>query len=345
MFKQLRRVGLRSGLTYQSLPFNFANSYRNNELRHTFKPNIERLNKLTGKRVIIMGHSLGNTSIKYQLSLLDQEFKDTHVKQWISVAPTLYGAMQATKVMIGGDDEYFFLNSLGFRMEASVRSFGSFPSLFELIARNMYAAHSDEPWFKWVLDQLKYENGEITKAEAGMYFWPEKDKLCTPDSFVDIPQKCISGLKDMRKSPSMEIEGKSFYFDNNEELIGQFELKDYSLDYFKFFKDKEFAKMENPGVPVFLVYSKSSLTESEIKYQGKISDYTDKNEFPKYEVVHGFGDATVAVNSSVIPGIKWSYEYQNRDPNDPKAKNLKVPILRFWYIQKRNCRSISLIGF
>ena len=148
MFNSLERIGYKKGLTYQTIPYNFVNSYRNNEMNVLFKSNIQRLYKLTGKKVIFMAHSLGNLNIKYQLSKLDYEFKEKYIKLWIGATPPFLGAMQATKVVLGGDNEYYFGNVVGFHFNASADSLGSMAVMYELMLKNMYTLYKDKKWFK-----------------------------------------------------------------------------------------------------------------------------------------------------------------------------------------------------
>ena len=262
-----------------------------------------------------MAHSLGNLNTLYQMSLLPQEFKDKHIKIWISATPPFLGAMQATKCILGGDDEYFFLGKIGFHFQASAKSLGSFPVMYELLQTNMYSMYENEPWFEWIQKRLDYEAGKVPFEDSGMLFWPTTEENCTPSSFIGKPEKCVSGLFDLRTMPSVTVEdGKRKYFlDDNEKLIGDWPLLDYSLKYYKMFKDPEFFKLKNPGIPVVLIYSKSNDTITQTNYKGKISDFTKANHFPAAQDVMGFGDGTVGSNSKLFPAIKWAYEFSHKE--------------------------------
>ena len=326
MFKALEAAGYKKGLTYQSLPYNYTKSYRGNELSKIFIPNLERLFNLTGKKVTIMAHSLGNLNILHQLSLLSQDYKDKYIKIWIAATPPFLGAMQATKCVLGGDDEYFFLGKIGFHFQASAQSLGSFPVMYELLQTNMYSLYENEPWFKWIQKRLDYEAGKIPFEESEMLFWPTVDESCTPTSFVGKNDKCFSGLFDLRTRPSVTVEdGKLEYFlDDNEKLISDWPLLDYSLKYYKMFNDLEFRKLKNPGIPVVLIFSKSNDTITQTNYKGKISDFTKANQYPAADDVMGYGDGTVGTNSKLFPAIKWAYEFENKGNILDKEVDYKV---------------------
>lgn len=320
MFKALDKMGYRKGLTYQTLPYDYSRSYRNNALNKTFVPNIKRLFKLTGKPVVIAAHSLGNVNTLYQLNKLSSEFKNKHIKMWFSMAPPFLGAMKAIQDTLGGEDMYFFLKTLGFHFKASKECMTTFPVMYELALVNMYTMYAKEPWFQWVISRLEYEKGQISAEESGLSFWPTMDEECTPANFTEFSPKCNSGLEDMRERASVVIDGKDYFLDDLKKIYEDWPLQDYSKDYFDKFHDPEFLKLTNPEVPMVLIFGKAFATAAQVVYEGKITDFTDKGEYPKYTEVHGFGDNRVSSNSALVPGIKWAYEFEHRE----KDSNYKV---------------------
>jgi hypothetical protein len=284
---------------------------------------------LVGKKVTIFAHSLGNLNTLHQLSKVSQEYKDKYIKLWVAATPPFLGAMQALKCVLGGDDEYFYLNSVGFHFSGSSKSVGSFPVMFELFQRNMYKIYENEPWFKWIQGRLDYEKGKVPFEQSGMLFWPKIEEKCTPKSFKNIPTSCVSGLSDLRERPSVTVEtgNKKYFLDDPKDVISDWPLLEFSLDYFKMFDDPEFYKLKNPGVPTVLIYSKSNETIEQTHYKGKITDYTKKNEFPVATDVMGFGDGTVGSNSKLFPGIKWAYEFENKESYGSEGDNFKVRFL------------------
>ena len=335
LFKQLDRIGFKRGLTYQTLPYNFIKSFQNNELKQIFRPNIERLHKLTGKKVSIIAHSFGNLNTSYQLSRLTQEFKNKHIKDWISVAPPLLGAMTATQSVLGGNDSFNMLKIFGLKYPASSKSLGSFPSMYELMQVNMFTIYQNEPWFKnYIQKRLDYENDpqNIPFEDSGMLFWPKVTENCTPKSFKEIDQKCYSGLEDLRKFPSITVENgkKEYYLEDNEPLIRDWQMLENSLKAFNMFNNEDFRKLRNPGVPVQMIYSKSAKTVSKLDYKNKISDYTKNDEYPKIDIKKSFGDGTVGANSALFPAIKWAYEY-NHKSQYPKT-DTEFKVIKFIFI-------------
>ena len=324
IFKNLKRIGYKRGLSYQTLPYNFIQSYRLNIINKIFKSNLKRLYQLTGKSSIVIAHSMGNLNVKHQLSKLTQEFKDKHIKMWLAAGSPFSGAMSATNIVIGGMNLTMLWGKMGFHFESAAEGLGSTPSVYELMLKNMYMMYQNEPWFDWVVKQIQYEQGKIPKEKTGMSFWPSKEENCTYESFTNISSKCITGLEDMRKYDSVIVDGKGYSLYDNKQMIQDWPLRTYSLRYFESLQDPEYDQMNNPGVPVVTVYSKTNGTTQKITFKDKITDYTSKKEYPKSTETTGYGDGTVPTNSAIIAPIKWAYEFENKESFGSKGKDYKV---------------------
>jgi hypothetical protein len=232
--------------------------------------------------------------------------------------------MQATKVVLGGDDQYYFENTVGFHFNASADSLASFGVMYELMMKNMYSMYSHQKWFEWIQKRIEYEKGNITHQNSGMTFWPKLTEKCTSDSFQYISTNCFTGLYDLRTKPSIVVNDKQYFLDDNEQLIHDWPLRSYSLKYFTAFQDDEILKLKNPQIPVVLVYSKSNRTIGQTIYDGKITDYTEKGQFPKNHNIMIPGDGTVSPNSALIPALKWAYQYQHKEDYPDQGDTFKV---------------------
>lgn len=319
MVTALDLIGFRNGLTYQIIPYNFFQSISNNELNYLFSSNLKRIYEITGKKVVILGHSLGNLNILHQLNLLDQSVKDSQIKNWVAIAPPLFGAMESTKILLGGDDAHHYLHYFGLKFSASAYSLGSSACIYELALKNMYKMFEGQQWFDWVEKRLQYENGEIPHSQSGMLFWPSLKQSCSPDTFTFFDKRCFSGLEDMRKRPSVIVDKKKYYLDNNHKLMSDWPLLDYSADYMKTFKNEEFNQMTNPGVQTFVLFLRTFKTINQIEYPEPITKYTKNNEFPLYSTNYSYGDGRVPTNSYLIPFIKWAYEFENQTESSAKV--------------------------
>ena len=105
-------MGHVAGLTYQSLPYNFIQSYRNNNLSYQFKPNLKRLFELTGKKVVLVAHSLGNINTYFQVKKLTRKEKDDMIKTWVQIMPPYFGSLKVQNNCIGGASELMFVKRI-----------------------------------------------------------------------------------------------------------------------------------------------------------------------------------------------------------------------------------------
>ena len=242
----------------------------------------------------------------------------------MAVTPPFLGSLQATKTILGGDNEFYYLGAIGFHFQANADSLGSMGTMYELMLKNMYSKYQNEPWFEWISKRLDYEQGKRTKEDSGMLFWPSIEETCTAKSFTNRDHKCYTGLDDMRKRPSVIVNHKEYFLDDNRSLVSDWPLKPFSLNYYDAHQDEEYEKLVNPGVPVVLVFSKANDTIKQSTYEGKITDYTDKGMYPKVKDIFGYGDGTVQANSALVPSIKWAFEFHHKELYGSKGLSYKV---------------------
>lgn len=123
MIQQLEKRGYVSGITLQAMPYNFYLSYEYNEFQNTFLDNLKRMVNLTGKKVTVVAHSMGNLNVLNQMKKLTQADKEKYIHSYVPIAPPYLGAENATKTLTTGDDEFTTLNGyLGFHFEGSVKT-------------------------------------------------------------------------------------------------------------------------------------------------------------------------------------------------------------------------------
>lgn len=78
------------------------------------------MHKLTKKKVSIIGHSLGNLNILYNLHHLDKEFKKKHVRNYMAIAPPFLGSYKSAKYLLAATKDFTYGGILGFKYEALV---------------------------------------------------------------------------------------------------------------------------------------------------------------------------------------------------------------------------------
>jgi len=87
-------------------------------------------------------------------------------------------------------------------------------------------------------------------------------------------------------------------------------------DYTSYLKDADtnhIFLLKNPEVPVTIIYDAHLFTEQSFTWDYDPTTNTSKNQFALPTITtFTAGDGTVPVTSSLLPGMKWSWEYDNK---------------------------------
>lgn len=320
MLQSLKNLGYIAGLTYQSIPYNFTNSYRNNEVKKNFPKVLKMLNKNTKKKVILIGHSMGNQNIYHNLLNLSQHIKDKQIKNWIAICPPFHGSLKVQRNLISGDQELmFFENIIGLHFKASVIGVNHIMGMYELIARDPFSLYRDEEWFREsVVKRMKYENGDVGFEESGFSFLPKVESYCGPRHYEI--RDCKMGFYDTSREYSVRILDEEFRIKDTRELLRKHALAGNMNDFFEMSFDEEFFRGDNPGVPVVNVFQRIGKTYKKFDYDRDIRECVESDSYctPKY--TYGYGDDTVPTFSTLTFPFKWAYEFENKKENAKPVK-------------------------
>lgn len=352
LIKSIKRIGYTPGLTYQSMPYNFYLSYKKNEFQKNFAKNLERLNKITKKKVSIIAHSMGNINVLYNLNLLEKNFLKKTVYNYLAIAPPFLGSYLANKIIFSGNDSYITLgNKLGFHFNAAVEMSSSQPSVYELSIVDGFKLYKNEKWFENILKRIKYENsfkgkdqknnkkfgffkdfnklinfdlenskksvvgGNISFEDSGISFWPKMNDICHETKLNKIPKNCFSGLFTTSEK-FIKIGEDSYSINEIDELNKKYNLNEIIYPMYKKFHTEEIAKLF-PKVPTAILFMNSNLTTKKLEYKNNYYDLIKNNQFPEIlNPEYTFGDQTVPSFSSILPGLRWAFKYEKNKVND-----------------------------
>ena len=100
-----------------------------------------------------------------------------------------------------------------------------------------------------------------------------------------------------------------------DELNKKFNLNEKIYPMYKKFHTEELAKLF-PRVPTAILFMNSNLTTRKLEYKENYHDLIKKNQFPEIlKNEYTFGDKTVPSFSSILPGLRWAYKYENNKNN------------------------------
>ncbi|KAL9974221.1 hypothetical protein ACROYT_G011236 [Oculina patagonica] len=104
MVSALESIGLEDGVSLRAAPFDFR--YAPNSAQEYFT-NLQTLiedtyTKNNKTRVVLLSHSLGCPYTHYFLSKMSQDWKDTHIKVWVTVAGAWAGTAKLMRIYASG---------------------------------------------------------------------------------------------------------------------------------------------------------------------------------------------------------------------------------------------------
>lgn len=323
LFKRMRDMGYVAGLTYQTLPYDYTKSYRNNQLNKIFQENLIRLKQLTGKKVTILAHSLGNLNTQFQLSKMDSALKRSLIKNWISVTPPFLGSPKVQKILFSGNDDFIFLYALvGLHIKAAIESMNNVQVIYTLSYHDAFTLYKSEKWFEAVRNRTAYEHSKLDYENSGFSFLPKIEEECSPKNFLFFPSNCKIGLSDTSKKPTMVVMKDEYKLNQFYEAMGKWNLTDNAQQFLNFTYDEEYLKFHNPEVPVILMGMRTSNTIKKLNYTDNITNYIQKGVYYQPQITWGYGDNTVPTNSAFIPPLKWAWEFENKAV--PNAQPVKI---------------------
>jgi len=105
MIQGMKEKGYSSGFSMSGLPYDFRKFHLINEkFKEKFETMVEMLYRNTGKKVIVVAHSLGNLNV---LRILNKENPiNSMIKRYIGMVPPYFGAAKAVEFFSNGSEEF-----------------------------------------------------------------------------------------------------------------------------------------------------------------------------------------------------------------------------------------------
>jgi Lecithin:cholesterol acyltransferase len=310
----LKDDGYIMGLTAQALPYDWRLSIKENQFQAKFVKMLELMNDITGKKVSIIAHSFGNINFLYNVWKMDETKKKNLIQRYFALGPPFLGAPQLIKMLIGGSTAYFMAGR-NFK-----KAIGSYPGAFDLMPRNTFRINQKEPWMTSILNRAAKEDKSDKKVQAlkpeddiVSKIFPGADETCFKNDWKARSKKCLSGLYNFQTFGS--VNGEEMRSDNLEEIFSKYSYNSQAGEMYRQSRSEQFDKMPNPGVQTTIIYSNLIETAAEFHYISNpklVSASQNTNYIDPNVIQQAIGDATVLTPSSIIPGIKWAYEFEKK---------------------------------
>lgn len=334
IINKLKDSGYLAGLTYQVIPYDWTKSIRNNENNGRFKDNLLRLNQLTNKKVVLVGHSFGNKNIHFQLQKMNSKDKDKLIKLFISVGDATLGTPEASNTLFAGSD---FMSDRkktgGLHVDASIQFISNIYSLYELILVDEYNLFKNQKWYTAFNKRREYEEGKVSFEESEFLWLPKKEDSCAPNRFK-FDKSCKLGLYDAKDLAIAKIENKEYTVNETRRLFEEWQTSENLLDFYDLININSISTLKNPEVPMVAIIFKSIPTAVTFEYEENIFEVIKRHMFPKVKKHFVSGDGTVVSNSLYAGPLKWAYEFDKKE--HPNAKPVKIVDFCSVYKQRNN---------
>ena len=90
----LENMGYLSGLTMLGLPYDWRLHNEDDPVTEMIPRVLKEMKMLTNKAAVIVAHSMGNLRALNAIYKMKPEFKESHVKRFVSIAPPFMGVVQ-----------------------------------------------------------------------------------------------------------------------------------------------------------------------------------------------------------------------------------------------------------
>lgn len=167
---------------------------------------------MTGKKVVLVCHSLGSLHALLTLSKMDQKTKDEKIQLLMTMGGPYLGSSKAMRQNLGGDPSYldhFLGHDLGINYYCQNKATNSAGSGVDLYPRDTYFRFQNEPWMQEILSRIKFEKQYLTGEKPDMTtipldWFPGPDHNCSA-GFEGRRSECLTLLEDLRV-PFLKIE-------------------------------------------------------------------------------------------------------------------------------------------
>eukprot|EP00331_Platyophrya_macrostoma_P003616 CAMPEP_0176425134 /NCGR_PEP_ID=MMETSP0127-20121128/11226_1 /TAXON_ID=938130 /ORGANISM="Platyophrya macrostoma, Strain WH" /LENGTH=700 /DNA_ID=CAMNT_0017806273 /DNA_START=20 /DNA_END=2122 /DNA_ORIENTATION=+ len=321
-------LGYEKGLSLFAIPYDFRLTHLANSVAYTLERTIKYAYELTGKKVIIIGHSLGNLNALNVLTKMSQKDKDRMVANYVSVGAPFGGATKVARMLFGGAKEMLFMDFVGVQFFNQKKMLAASSSTFDLLPKDTFFRFKNERWMKELVARINLEKTYPPDTEEGAKFWLTADKEKLPLSLFPVPtaacveqpgrkrpKECLTLLTDLSIEPVAVIDNKKYYAKQSsiEDLIREHYTLHSVEKALSMYRDSLAAgihEFKNPKVPVVVVYGSHLHTERSIHWDESPSKLTvhDAIADPS-NTFHSHGDGSVEVSDSLPIALKWAYEH------------------------------------
>ncbi len=205
MSEQLEAMGYESGLTMQAIPYDYRVGINMGNTTSQIPTALCNLWALTGKKAVLVTHSLGSlhslSALGFHMSEAD---RDQCVRHYLPIGPPWMGVTSAIRNALTGDPEYFTENkqndyfSTGINQYQQVKFIRTSGGSIDLFLRDTFTLDKDEEWMQEVRNRIEWDRTGVKPHGKALEWYPPPTADCYSSEYSYHP-KCAMGLHDFTK--------------------------------------------------------------------------------------------------------------------------------------------------
>lgn len=331
--RSFENLGYQNGLSIQAIPYDFRKGVIYNDFGEIFKRSLKLMRNLTGKKITVVAHSMGNNHVLHAFNQMLQSEKDEQVYQYIAIGPPFAGTLNPLQAALSGFKEFQYFNIFGLDFEAQ-KSFLLSPSLLECFPSDSFERFQNESWMREVINRIEeekkftiFDNDTFNSSNFSLSWFPSPLEKCS--NFRKENESCSNYFINFLKEPIAKIMDEDFYAKKDDffKLIKNFSIVgNDSVEIYEEILKHKLNNLENYNVETTIIFTSFFDTIKKITYKSNPREKTQIQQdfFWDEEMLYGKGDGNVLTSSVLVPAAKWIWEYKNKKANAKKIKIIEI---------------------
>lgn len=326
MAGQLQAMGYESGLTMQAIPYDYRVGVNAGNTTQQIPAALCNLFAITGKKAVLITHSLGSLHSLSALGLsMSEADRDLCVRHYLPIGPPWMGVTSAIRNALSGDPSYFTENkdndyfSTGINQYQQVKFVRTSGGAIDLFLRDTFTLDAKEDWLAEAKNRIKWEKTGTKPPGKALEWFPPPEANCYDEQYSYRPG-CRMGLHDFEKEFVFDIQGEKYYanpgnysamfarYSAQKELADPVPESEMIMDLFAVENEegRSLATLPEPGVPVTVIFTSYYETQLVYEFEQDLSPFADNHTFayPK-SIKSTSGDTSVPSFSVLMPVSRW----------------------------------------
>jgi len=339
MIISLQGLGYITGVSLFATPYDWRRSPESDDTHISITQTAELIKTLTGKKTVLLSHSLGNMQALYTLNGMSQADKDEYIAHYVAIMPPYVGATKAADMFLG--DNYFDPFHAGISSREVQATSATSTSLYDIIPKPTYSQQANEKYMQDLMTRLNAEKLHDPSTPEGLAWWKE-NAASMPYQWFPTPNEqcsngninernttqCVMGIQDWAKDNLIQVQ--DLIFSATEEDLNKFItsgiapwMPEQRDSIYNGVMSNKIGEINNPNVEVTTIYGASLRTMHSVNFDyNPAKDVSEGKTAKPTDITYELGDGTVPVSSALVGSLKWGWEFEHGTNPDAKPIHL-----------------------